>query len=483
MNTHRPQIVSSAMDAENSSVPPVEQKDARLQVDPTTGRLRDARGRDVVLRGVNTGGRSKWAPFVPFPVPESPTPEEVERRATDYFGRVRDWGLDTVRLPFSWEALEPVRGTYDESYRARYEAMVDAAWSHGLRVIVDFHQDIFAAPFCGDGFPPWAVPERYRGPGRRDHAGWFFKYAFDPGVRESFERFWRGADDLRDAFESMWVSMAETFADHPGVVGFEPMNEPGWGTTDDIEAWKREVLEPFYSEVASTIQSAAPDALVFYDPPGVDALYPMVASHLRPEGSGLVFAPHYYDDGIIHGGGWSGSKPGPVMERFAEFRGESGVPVFIGEFGVGHGAHRARVWLERLLDALDRHRLSATIWEFSETREKWNREDLNLVGPDGEPRRVLETYARPWMRAVAGTHADFEWDPERRRGWAEWISTGGVTEIRIPDRPTELEVRRLESAGRGTRHTWDPDRGEIRVAAPDGTLAELEFELAPRENR
>jgi len=471
------------MDAENATVPPVEQQDAHLEVDPESGRLRDRRGRDVVMRGVNCGGRSKWTPYVPFPVPDAPAPEEVEWRARDYFGRVRDWGLDTVRLPFSWEALEPRRGEYDETYRARYEAMVDAAWSHGLRVVVDFHQDIFAAPFCGDGFPRWAVPEHFRGPGRRDHAGWFFKYAFDPGVRESFERFWRNADDLRDAFESMWTSMAETFGDHPAVVGFEPMNEPGWGETDAIEGWKRDVLEPFYAEIASTIQSAAPEALVFYDAPGVDALYPMAASHLRPNGNNLVFAPHYYDNGIIHGGGWSGSEPERVMERFAAFRDRSAVPVLVGEFGVGYGAHRADVWLERLLDALDRYRLSATIWEFSETRERWNGEDLNLVGPGGEARPTLETYARPWMRAVAGTCADFEWDPDRRRGWAEWLATGGITEIRIPGAPVDTEVRHLESAGRGTRHTWDADRREIRISAPEGTLAELEFELSTGGNR
>jgi len=463
--------------APNTDVAPVELEDARLEVDGESGRLRDARGRDVVLRGINTGGRSKWSPFLPFSVSDSPDLEEIDRRARAYFGRVAEWGLDTVRLPFSWEALEPERGEYDEGYRRRYATLVDAAWQRDLRVVVDFHQDVFAAPFCGDGFPRWTVPERWRRRPRRDHVGWFFKYAYDPGVRRSFERFWRDADGLRNAYESMWISMAETFADHPGVVGFEPINEPGWGERADIEAWKRDVLTPFYSEIAESIHSVVPDALVFYDPPGVDALYPTAASHPVPEGDNLVYAPHYYDNGIIHGGGWSGSRPAAVAEEFATARERTGHPIFIGEFGVGHGAHRGCEWLRRLVDALDFHRLSATIWEYSATDERWNEEDLNVVGPEGDPRPALETYARPWLRAVAGTRPDFEWDDDRQRGRASWLCSGGTSEIRLPRGPGAPEVDRIRSKGRRVRHTWDPARGEIRVAAPEGSLVEVVFEL------
>lgn len=465
------------MNRVSTIVPPVDLEDARLEVDPETGRFRDRRNREVVLRGINTGGRSKWSPYLPFELRGTSTLAEIESRATDFFRRVAQWGLDTVRLPFSWEALEPQRGQYDEAYRARYRTLLDAAWSVGLRVIVDFHQDIFASPFCGDGFPLWAVPEEERGPARRDHPGWFFKYAFDPGVRRSFERFWTNEEGLRDAFLEMWASMAETLGDHPAVVGFEPINEPGWGDVSDIEAWKRDVLTPFYSEVHTILREIAPDVLVFYDAPGVDALYPRAASIIRPTGEGFIFAPHYYDNGIIHGGGWSGGRPGPVVDHFADFRAKHSTPVLVGEFGVGHGAHRGMEWLERLVDALDHHHLSATLWECSETNEKWNGEDLNVLEPDGSERAILDTYARPWLRAVAGTRPTFQWSTRQNRGRASWLSDGGVTEIRVPRRLAERPPKRIEVEGRGTAHTWDGRRQELRIRSEPNTLVDVEFEL------
>ncbi|MFB6265436.1 MAG: cellulase family glycosylhydrolase [Bradymonadaceae bacterium] len=462
-------------------VPPVECGDAKLEVESDSGRLLDARGRRVVMRGINTGGRSKWRPFLPFPVPASPSPEEVERRARPFFERVVEWGLDTVRLPFSWEALEPVRGEYDEAYRRRYRAMVDAAWSLGLRVIVDFHQDVFAAPFCGDGFPHWAVRQDRRAPARRDHQGWFTQYVFDRDVREAFERFWNDEDGLREAFVRMWTSMAEAFGDHPGVVGFEPMNEPGWGETWDVERWKRETLAPFYEEIHSVLRRAAPDALVFYTPPGIDALYPREAYDPPPPGEGAVFAPHIYDDGLVRGGGWSRRPPEPALADFAEFRSTHGTPVLLGEFGVQHGAEGGTEWLRRVADALDQHRLSATLWEYSDSHEQWNDEDLNVIDRNGQMRPALEAYARPWLRAVAGDHDDFQWLPDRSLARAEWLSTGGVSEIRIPDRLGP--PRNVEVAGRGTRHTWDAERGELRIYAPDDALVDVEFSLDPNRSR
>jgi len=71
---------------------PVPRGDARLSVDKL-GALRDQYGRDVQLRGVNTGGRNKYAPFLPFPVGPDPTVADVQASAPPFFARLHDWGL------------------------------------------------------------------------------------------------------------------------------------------------------------------------------------------------------------------------------------------------------------------------------------------------------------------------------------------------------------------------------------------------------
>ena len=61
------------------------------------------------MRGLNTGNRNKTAPFVPFPITDDIALDDFRAAADEFFGRMRGWGMDTARLPFSWDALEPER--------------------------------------------------------------------------------------------------------------------------------------------------------------------------------------------------------------------------------------------------------------------------------------------------------------------------------------------------------------------------------------
>lgn len=76
--------------------------DARLRVEGT--RLRDGHGREVWLRGANVGGRSKWAPFLPFDIEDAEDDVAFEREAARVMDVAASFGFDVVRMPFSWEA-------------------------------------------------------------------------------------------------------------------------------------------------------------------------------------------------------------------------------------------------------------------------------------------------------------------------------------------------------------------------------------------
>jgi len=452
-------------------IPAVELDSARLVVGDQ-GRLLDALQRDVVMRGLNTGGRSKFAPFLPFTVADPGDLAEVRAEADVYFGRLHAWGLDTVRMPFSWEALEPSPGSYDEAYLARYVALLDVAWEHRLRVVVDFHQDVYASPFCGDGFPPWSVPTPDPPPPTHDCPQWFSGYFANADVRESFDRFWSNADGLQGPFIDMWLTMAEAVGEHPAVVGFEPMNEPGWGTMDDVDAFKLDVLQPWYEQVIPQLRRVAPEAIVFFDGPGVDATVG-AATHFRPAGENLAYAPHLYDAGLLIGDGWMGVDPTGAVESMGAHGREEGVAVLLGEFGFTHGARGGNEWLGLVVDALDGQRISATLWEYSTSPEDWNDEDLSVTEADGSERPILDAYVRPWVRAVAGEGITSAWDQAEARLDASWIASEGVTEVVVPARVFPSGPNEVQLQGAGSCYTWDAAAGQLRVAAPAGTAVSL----------
>ncbi len=441
---------------------------ARLTIDQ--GVLRDALGRDVQLRGINCGGRAKWAPYLPYPVAPGASLEEVRRAADVFFARMPAWGLDTVRLTFSWEALEPARGEYDDGYLDRYEASLDAAWQHGCRCIVDFHQDIYSQVFSGDGFPRWTLAAGDYGPDVHDDHGWFFKYVMDDGVKGAYDRFWDNVDGLQDAFEAMWRVMVERFREHPAVMGFEIINEPGWGSRD-VDAFKQNVLEPFHTRLAAVINDLAPEHIVLHGTCGIDALGP-VSYWGDPKGRNLMFAPHLYDPGLIAGHAWSGQEPDVGFDGFKAFHDRTGSPILLGEFGVGRTATNGEPWFDRTMALLDEHRMHATLWEYSINEELWNGEDLSVVSPEGEERPMLDLYVRPFLRAVAGTDIRFAWDRAAGRGSASWIATEGVTELslplrRFPEGATELAVT-------GADYTYE-SRGVLLLTAAAGTAVTVAF--------
>lgn len=445
---------------------------ARLAVD-AAGRLRDEHGRDVLLRGVNTGGRSKWAPFVPFPIAPEAELAEARAAAQVFFARLPAWGVNVVRMPFSWEGLEPTPGQYDARYLDRYAAMIDAAWSQGVRVIVDFHQDVYASPFCGDGFPLWTLPGE-PGPPLRDCPNWGFGYLTDPEVRAAFDRFWADEGQIQAAFFAMWGAMIERVGDHPGVVALEILNEPGWGTAASIPEWKQTVLNPFHAAAVAELRArAGEELLLVFDNPGIEAVGLQEVTHVRPAGEGLVYGPHLYDPGLINSQPATGMMPEVLLDEYADFAAAEKIAVLVGEFGIGDGAQGGAAWLQRALDRMDARRMSGTLWECSQSEELWNDEDLSVLAADGTERAALDTFVRPYLRALAGEASEFSWDGTE--AVARWTSAGGVTEIALPTRifvdgPSDITLETLMGPAGAC---FTVDEGELRVLAPAGARVEV----------
>jgi endoglycosylceramidase len=158
---------------------PVATSEIRTPLHVDGRRLRDADGRDVLLRGINLGRKS--APYLPV--------------VTDAdLARIRSLGLNQLRLYTSWQAVMPNPGQVDTAYLARFRDLVDRAGAAGLLVTVDMHQDLYGKP-AGNGAPLWA----YR-PGlcpslplAQLTGAWGADY-FSPAVDCAFTAFWTSAD-------------------------------------------------------------------------------------------------------------------------------------------------------------------------------------------------------------------------------------------------------------------------------------------------
>jgi endoglycosylceramidase len=329
--------------------------------------------------------------------------------------------------------VEPMPGMDDEAFLARYDALLDAAWKRRMWTIVDFHQDIYAERLCGDGFPDWTIPEPRPTP-ESNCGDWFVRYSKNADVRAAFDRLWADSNGTRTALEGLWDRLATRYADKPGVIGFEVINEPHAGTADHA-TWEATVLTDFYGTMATRIHQKAPLALVFFDASGTDAIG--ATTNLgKPIGDRLVFAPHWYDPAALFGGTPSPANAHTGMAKWASKGREWNVPVLIGESGVRRRIETGGEFVAGLLDAVEENHLHFTYWEYSDAKEEWNDEDLSIVGTDGvEATTITTVLARPHPRAVAGDAPAYEFDAEHQVFSLVYDApiADGVTEIAVSE--------------------------------------------------
>lgn len=395
-------------------------------------RIVDEHGRQALLRGVNTGGRSKFWPYVPFDFDESlEGAPDFDTALAQYLDHAQAWGATTLRVPFSWNAFEPTPGSWDETWHSRYAALLDAAAARDMWTIIDFHQDIYAESFCGDGFPEWTLDD----PGEPQHdcEDWFLAYLEGGDVAAAFDALWADEGELHAAFATMWREMASRHHDRPGVIGYELINEPGWGTADR-QSWAVETLTPFYTKMIDAVRDEDPDRLVFFDGTGIDAVAGESPVE-RPDADHLVFAPHYYDAAIFLGGGDLANAN--VSELLAAWDSEGDrldTPILLGEFGAPADQPGIEDYLSAHYDAFDALGMHATQWEYSASTELWNFEDFSLAEADGTPRdALLDAIVRPYPRLVAGTDVAWSYDAESERLDLSYVAEGpGVTEVVVP---------------------------------------------------
>ena len=132
-------------------------------------RFRDTKNREVTLRGINVAGDAKFplspdvnsyiekdffegdnVSFVgrPFPIAEVHT----------HFTRLREWGYNTIRYIFTWEAIEHAGPRkYDEEWIRFTIEVLRLARSYNFYIFMDPHQDVWSRFTGGSGAPMWTL--------------------------------------------------------------------------------------------------------------------------------------------------------------------------------------------------------------------------------------------------------------------------------------------------------------------------------------
>lgn len=389
------------------------------------GHIVDRHGRVRIFHGINVSGRARFPPFLPL--------EDVED--LDVLAR---WGWNLVRLVAQWEAIEPEPRRYDDVYLDTLIRIARACEARGLHVIVDLHQDLFARHYGGDGAPPWALPKDPGGP-RFTGRAWFANYFFCGDLIRAQQRFWRDAGGLQALYCDMLSHLARRFADVPGLLGYDLMNEPmGPPVSVLLGTFERKTLAAFYRKAIAAVRKADPERLVFIEPEPLAALgHPCFLP--RFEEPGVVFAPHLYDPVAILTRGFRGpiSTAPFAMGRMAAKAARLGAPVLIGEFGVVYGHAGGRAMVASQVERFDERFFSWAAWHYNPDTMSWGDDVESVVTPEGKEREFLEPLIRPYARAVAGRPYALDWDARARRFNFEYVpdpACAAPTEIVIPFR-------------------------------------------------
>jgi endoglycosylceramidase len=418
------------------------------------GAVHDDDGRAVVLRGVNLAGAHKNAPY------------------TDTFGpadytRLRaDWGMTAIRFLITWSAIEPTQGQYDDAYLDWVAEKMQWASDAGLSVILDMHQDIYGEGYGFDGAPSWTC-DAANYDGFVAKQPWGLNYT-DPKVMACFDHLWTDMP-TQQAFAAAWRHVAERLAGSPAVIGFDPINEPNWGSYG-IATFERDRLQPFYELVIDEVRAAAPDWVAFVEPSNSRALgFP---TSLKPfVATDVVYSPHVYDVDAEQTGMFDPAHAADLTEMVSELQMEAqrlGTPMWIGEYG-GQGVDpQIGAYMKADYDAAAAVGAGTMSWAYDEGG------GYSLLDAQGnEVPSLVDAIVKPYPAAVAGTLQRWSYDPSARTLDVSWTPDASITAPTVIMAPARVYPDGVTVECGGC--TVETAGNEVRLTGGDGTL-----HVAPR---
>ncbi|MEB3295676.1 MAG: cellulase family glycosylhydrolase [Synechococcales bacterium] len=308
----------------------------------------DARGRAVLLRGVNWFGMET----------ETNVPHGLwVRDYKDFLSQIKQQGYNIIRLPYSVQALGDNRvsgidyglpGNADLQGKTPLEVMdaiVQEAGRQGLMVLLDSHR-----------LNNQRIPELWYGDGFTE-ADWI----------------------------NAWTMLAERYRNQPNVIGADLKNEPygraSWGTGDRATDWRLAA-----ERAGNAILKVNPNWLIVVE--GVEKNVPGQRLKRHWMGGNLegvrrfpvrlsvrnrvVYSPHEYGAGVFDQP-WFNEKAFPknLSDRWEtgfHYIVRQGIaPVWVGEFGGRQTDEKSKegIWQRQFVQYLRQNRLGFAYWSWN----------------------------------------------------------------------------------------------------------------------
>lgn len=374
------------------------------------GRLHDALGREVLLRGINARVRGLFD--VTFDDGRLPLIPVESFGAEDCRFLASHLGMNLLRLPVNWSAIEPQRGVYDERYLARVKAVVEACAAEGVHTLVDLHQDAYSKEIGQDGAPLWAIlppPETLLGGPLTD----LEVRRLSTPVIAAFASLYDNRDGLSEAHATMAAHVAGALAGTNGLAGLELHNEP--------VSFQAPRLADFHERSGRAVRAAAPALPIAFEPDALRNLRDSDAVAIPFPLDNAIYAPHVYT-GVFSRGrdNWADRNHAALEASTRGTRREAdahGAALLIGEYGIDPRAETAVEWLSTEHALFDEVQASAAFWVYEEYGEGgWGLYD-NAGTPEAPVRGPLRealahALAHPFPQAVDARLVSTRFEPE-----------------------------------------------------------------------
>ncbi len=449
----------------------------------------DACGRVVMLRGVNVESSSKGT-----------TQEGDHLPASGLQGQaaLSNWGWNSVRFLVFWGAIEPEKDKFNEAYLDKVEEWLDWYADNDIHVVLDMHQDLYAWKVGFDGAPDWAVDSKGVEKGPRDENAPWYLAGTDPAVQNAFQSFWNpepGQADLQSEWLDALAHLAERFADHPAVIGYDVMNEPSFAN-GDLEAtlaiqaqaaageFQNPNLTQFMQRGIEAVRRHDQDSWVMIEPTSLLNAFPypgdLVFEDLKDTRDGpprLSYAGHLYEPSVHDGGGYAPSST--YVDEWEKYRSEEAARMqgvlWFGEWGGAPDQSRMTEFITEVTSMADRQMAGWAWWSWDPGGWSPVKEDGTTLSSNGE------ALLRVQPRAIAGTPSEFAWaagDKVFTMDWTGRDDAHGPTELAVPARLFDKGIRVVLDGEEITDLGWDRDRSVLAVS-PETTTGTHTICLEP----